>query len=470
MIRDRALPYGVLALCILCSGVAQAADARAPATYARVKAYLDSVKAIDTHSHLRGPDYFAEAASKGRGFTLANLWTGSYLSWIAPVPGWQPGTPFETWWQRAQTVFDDVRATSSYRYMLPAFRDLYGVDFDTLTAQGAQQLNDRVVANNRNRQWVSEVVTRRANIERMLVDANWARLRWQCDYPFTAVVVNVNTLVRGTHPDQYRNSPQGGRWDSPYIFAQQRGIRVQTFDDYLKLVETILTTGKQKGGVCLKTTLAYQRTLQFDEVPRARAERAFGKPPEKLSPPEIKDFEDFIVWHLVRLSAKLDLPFQIHTGHARIQGSNPMLLADLIQANPKTKFVLLHGGYPWVGETCMIAMKYRNVWIDSVWLPTLNFTMARRAYQEWLDGFPSDRIMWGSDVQHAEGVYGATQFTRQCLAEALAEKIDRGELREDHALRIGRQILRENALRLFPSLAPAGLPDKPPASSGRGPG
>lgn len=54
---------------------------------------------------------------------------------------------------------------------------------------------------------------------------------------------------------------------------------------------------------------------------------------------------------VVELSAKPDLPFQIHTGHARIQGSNPMLLVDLIAANPNTKFILFHGGHPWIGET-----------------------------------------------------------------------------------------------------------------------
>ena len=130
-------------------------------------------------------------------------------------------------------------------------------------------------------------------------------------------------------------------------------------------------------------------------------------------------------WQIVKLSAKHDLPFQIHTGQARIQGSNPMLLVDLIQANPQTKFILFHGGYPWIGETAVIGMKYRNVWIDSCWLPTLSYTMAKRAYQEWLESMPSDRIMWGADTVQAEGIYGATEFTRQCLAEALAEKVDR---------------------------------------------
>ena len=101
---------------------------------------------------------------------------------------------------------------------------------------------------------------------------------------------------------------------------------------------------------------------------------------------------------------------------------------------------------------CARDVKFRNVWVDSVWLPQISDTMARRAYQEWLDVMPSSRIMWGSDVQIPEGVYGAADLTRQCLAEALAERIARGDLRHEDAQRIGRQILRENALRLFPSL------------------
>ena len=92
------------------------------------------------------------------------------------------------------------------------------------------------------------------------------------------------------------------------------------------------------------------------------------------------------------------------------------------------------------------------MWIDSVWLPTISYTMGKRAYQEWLEVMGSNRILWGADASHAEGIYAATEFTRRCLAEALAEKVERGELREEHARRIGTQIMRDNALELFPSL------------------
>src|SRR5262249_33935297 len=185
---------------------------------------------------------------------------------------------------------------------------------------------------------------------------------------------------------------------------------------------------------------------------RDQAVAVFGKRRSELTAEQVKAFEDFIFWRLVELSAKHELPFQIHTGQARIQGSNPMLLVDLIEANPRTKFILFHGGYPWGGGSGVIAMKYRHVWLDSCWLPTLSYSMAKRAYQEWLEAVPSNKIMWGADCTHAEGIYGATEFTRRCLAEALAEKVDGGELSETIAERIGRQIMRDNALELFPQL------------------
>lgn len=441
----------LLACCLAFTPAAtRAQNTRETPTYQRMKHALDAIPAIDTHDHLwpfdRLPGYVE--TEHGRGMNLASLWRNSYYTWYNPLTPWQPGMRFDDWWSQAKDDFDDARATSFYRYQLSAFRDLYGVDFETITDEQARVLNDRIFENYRDPTWLYHVVTERANIELMFNDPYWGRLDFRTDYPFSVFVLNVTTLVRGFHPSEHSS-----RFDSPYRFAEERGIEVASLDDYLALLDRIFHEAKDKGAVCLKTTLAYQRTLDFEDVPRARAERVFGKPAKELSSEEIKAFEDFIMWRLVELSAKHDLPFQIHTGQARVQGSNPMLLVDLIAANPKTKFILFHGGFPWVGETGVIVMRHSDhVWIDSVWLPTLSYTTAKRAFHEWLEVMPSSRILWGADCNHAEGIYGATQFTRRCLAEVLAEKIDRGDLREEHALRIGKQILRDNALELFPQL------------------
>ena len=48
----------------------------------------------------------------------------------------------------------------------------------------------------------------------------------------------------------------------------------ETLDEYLKVLDRLFLEAKDKGAVCLKSTLAYQRTLQFDRVPPERAEPA----------------------------------------------------------------------------------------------------------------------------------------------------------------------------------------------------
>lgn len=437
----------------LLSPTARAQNTRATETYRQMKAYLDSVPAIDTHSHVLPFDQLTGLAEtkRGPGMNLAALWRHSYYAWTNPLAPWKPGMAFDEWWADAADDFVNARATSFYQYMLPAFTDLYGLDFSTITSEEAAELDRRIFENYKDRRWLYHVVTERANIELIVNDPYWARLEEVPDYPFCATVFNVTSLVQAFDRNNYTNPS-----DDPYLFADRNQINVDSLDDYLALLNALFEERKNAGAVCLKTTLAYQRSLRFRNVSRKRAEKAFGRRRENLTAREIRDFEDFIMWRLVELAAAHDLPFQIHTGQARIQDSDPMFLVDLIEANPKTKFILFHGGFPWVAETGAIAMwarqRHGNVWIDSCWLPTLSYSMAKRAYNEWLEMIPSDQIMWGSDVAHAEGVYAASQFTRRCLAEVLAEKVNRGDLCGDDARRIGRQILRDNALTLFPSL------------------
>ncbi len=446
--------FAVVVLSLWLPTTANAQGTRSTETYKRIKAGIDAIPSIDTHDHLwpfeRLPALTETKA--GKVVNLAGLWRNSYLPGYNAISPWKPEDDFDSWWGRARHNFDNVRSASFYRYQLPAFQDLYGVDFDRITDAQAKQLNEKIVANYKDPKWIYEVVTERANIELMFNDTYWACHDFTQSYPWEVVVFNVTRLVRGFHPAEFEvRGPWGG--DDPYAFAKKHGLAVDTLDDYLAVLDRLFLEAKDKGIVNLKCTLAYMRTLRFENVAKDKAEAAFGKRQAQLTPEQIKDFEDFIMWRLCELSAKYELPFQIHTGQARIQGSNPMNLVDLIEANPKTKFILFHGGFPWVGEMGVIVQKHGyHVWADSVWLPELSYATAKRAFHEWLDAFPSNRIMWGADCNNAEGIYGATEFHRRCIAEVLAEKVMAGDLVEEHALAIGRQNMRDNALELFPQL------------------
>ena len=417
--------------------------------YLRLKAKLDKIRAIDTHDHLRAFNKIPDRVEtpEGRGINLYSIWAHSYLTRTTKITPWPANGQFDTWWKHAQHNFDDARATSFYRYLLPAFRDLYGVDFDAITKHQANDLNRRIFENYKNDRWLIDVIVERANIELMFIDPYWNRLQFARDYKFSVPVLNVTTLLSASHPAR---TPS--RRDSPFVYAERNNMSIDTFDEFLVVIERIFQDALAADAICLKSTQAYLRSLRYVKTPKNVAAATFGRRPEDVSAEEQKQFEDFMFWYICSLSARYQLPFQVHTGDARVQGSSPMLLVNVIEQNPDTKFILFHGGYPWVGETGAIAMKHSNVWIDSCWLPTLSYTMAKRAYQEWLDAVPSDRIMWGADTVDAEGIYGATETTRRCLAEALAEKVERGELSESVANQIGQQILRDNALKLFPRL------------------
>ena len=137
-------------------GVLAADDVKKTETYRRIRTALDAVPAIDTHDHLRPFDDIPDRdlTDRGRGMTLHSILAGSYYTWINPLSAWPEGKPFDDWWKVAKHDFDDARATSFYRYLLPAFRDLYGVDFDTITDEQARELNDRIFDNYKDDKWL----------------------------------------------------------------------------------------------------------------------------------------------------------------------------------------------------------------------------------------------------------------------------------------------------------------------------
>src|SRR5437867_5286391 len=94
-----------------------AVNTRETATYRRIKAYLDSIPAIDTHDHLwpfdRLPGYVETEG--GQGMTLAGVWQSSYYKWINRLTPWKPRSPFKEWWAEARHDFANARATSFYR-------------------------------------------------------------------------------------------------------------------------------------------------------------------------------------------------------------------------------------------------------------------------------------------------------------------------------------------------------------------
>ena len=110
------------------------------------------------------------------------------------------------------------------------------------------------------------------------------------------------------------------------------------------------------------------------------------------------------MWRLVELSAGMTCRSRF-TPVTGIQGSNPMNLVDLI-ADPRPSSSCSTGVSVGRRDGRDLDAPWFHVWLDSVWMPTLSYTTAKRAFHEWLDVMPSDRIMWGASTNHAKEIYG----------------------------------------------------------------
>jgi uncharacterized protein len=106
--------------------------------------------------------------------------------------------------------------------------------------------------------------------------------------------------------------------------------------------------------------------------------------------------------------------------------ANPLLLNPLIEAHRQTQFVLLHGGYPFIGELGTLAKNHPNVYLECGWLAYIAPSVYRRALGEWLDSVPLTKLLaFGADCQCVEQSYGALLLMRRLLAQTLAAKIER---------------------------------------------
>jgi predicted TIM-barrel fold metal-dependent hydrolase len=235
--------------------------------------------------------------------------------------------------------------------------------------------------------------------------------------------------------------------------AHLAGGQAWTLGEYLQALESFVQRAKARGAAGLKSLLAYRRSLAHGRPERETAAKLYQRC--DLTPPEQAVLEDFMVHAAARLAGEYGLPFQIHVGYGSWQSNiteqaNPLLLNPLIEAHRQTKFVLLHGGYPFIGEMATLAKNHPNVYIEAGWLAYIAPAAYRRAMAEWLDAVPASKILaFSADCLHVEQTYGALLLARRLLAQCLAEKADEAGWDLSLCLEVARWLMYSNAAELY---------------------
>ncbi|MBN1459842.1 MAG: amidohydrolase family protein, partial [Armatimonadetes bacterium] len=182
---------------------------------------------------------------------------------------------------------------------------------------------------------------------------------------------------------------------------------------------------QRKGAVAIKSALAYERDIEVQPVTYDEAAALFDS--ATSDPTEQKRFGDFVLNLLAQKASEYDLVFQIHAGLALQATSQPGRLMWLLDNNPDTTFDLFHAGYPWLDDVLAMASERSNLLVDTCWLPIISPSAAVRFYSEFPEvAYRQDAILWGGDNWHAEETYGAVLTFKDCLAKAVADKVEGG--------------------------------------------
>jgi predicted TIM-barrel fold metal-dependent hydrolase len=238
-----------------------------------------------------------------------------------------------------------------------------------------------------------------------------------------------------------------------------------TLDDYVKTVVNP-TLAKMRAGsaVGIKFEAAYLRPLDFDDPDAAAAQRVYARYSRGGVPShaEYKALQDYLFRAIAREAGRQKLAVQIHVletfgGFYSARGSAPHLLESAFNDSTLrgTKFVIVHGGWPLVGETQGLLAK-PNVYADiSMMDDILSPTVLAGVLRQWLGEYP-EKVLFGTDAfdggieQGWEQVaWVASNTARRALGIALTGMMRDGEITRDRAQGLARMVLRENAAAVY---------------------
>lgn len=410
------------------------------------------IKVINTHEHQRWPGEIGELDYRFQHLVNASYLMADIASAGGRWMGWEDldRMSLDQWWDINGQALDYTRTTSYYTHFVKGFRKLYGFEDPYFTASNAGKLSDLIRERYGDyRSWFDEAF-HRAGFELMFLDQYWAPFNTDVAKDYFALVFNINLLVMqaGARP-----GPGG---EAPEIFrrAAEDGMEISTLDDYLEYCDTLLRRNLECNVVCLKNSMAYSRSLFYEDVSHAQANELFEKISGSLTAQEAKRIQDFVFHWIIRKSIEYDLPIQIHTGYLAgngntLENGRPVRLNNLFLKYPEAKFVLFHGGYPWTGEFAALGKMFPNVYLDLVWLPQISREEAVHALDEMFDAVPYNKFFWGGDCHFIEESAGSLEYGREVVAEVLAKRVERGVLTMDVAGEILQRIFRENAIEVF---------------------
>jgi len=407
--------------------------------------YINAIRAIDNHAHPMRPVPAGAAAD--------TEFDALPLDGIPPFDLPHRLKPDDPIWRQAQAALYHVPATltgdayhTSLKAAVTAAQKSKGQQFP---AWALDQAGIDVMMSNR-----------------IVMGAGLPASRFKWISFVDALMLPLDTRAEAARtPDTRPLYPREARLLQRYL----RDVNVKslpgTLDDYVRtVVNPTLAREKANGAAGIKFEAAYLRPLDFDDPDTAMAQRVYAKYVRGGVPShaEYKALEDYLFRAIAREAGRQHLPIQIHVletfgGFYSPRGAAPHLLEPAFNDSTLrgTKFIIVHGGWPLIGETSGEISK-PNVYADiSMMDIILSPTELAGVLRQWLGEWP-DKVLFGTDAFDGGVEQGWEQVAwvgsttaRKALAIALTGMLRDNEISRDRAQQLARMVLHDNAAAVY---------------------
>lgn len=415
---------------------------------------IEELPVIDCHEHILGPKKELTRrepiASLIQGYVQSDLLSAGIsqkeleLLCNNDIETEEKWKIFEKFWKR-------IEFTAYARVTKLIMRDIYGED--EISLDSILRIRDKVLLPTKENY---DLLFEKANIKVILSDTLWDL---QTLEKFIEGKLDYYEKIRFLF-----SLPQFHRNVRSFDFVQSVGAlldrHIISLEDYLEVVYELLKKAKERGIVGIKDQSAYERSLDYEIVPRYEAERLFNKilsdPRNYLGWPEAKPLDDFLFHQFMRFAIELNLPVQIHTGHMagirnRIEKTNAVLLSSILELYRNLKFDLFHGNWPYIGEILFLAKNYPNVYIDLCWVNIIDPIYSEELYSRTILTIPHIKIngFGGDYFDVPEYIVSHLKICRENIARALVKLIRMGWIDENSSIEIAEDWLFNNPRTLF---------------------
>ena len=338
-------------------------------------------------------------------------------------------TPVSVWWPKIKPFYEASKHTSYARALRITARDVFGID----------DLNDRTIA-----EFAAKVTADNAPgvYRRTLQERCKARFSITCvdraDFPDDPGLRGITTLVKcfGT----------GNGYVRPY--AERAGRAVKSLEDLAEIAQSMLRAELAKGAVGFKTSAA-----SFGAPDAAKAAEEFRRELDaghKIG--ELPALRDWLFDKCLDVARDADVPVAVHTGYwGDFRTLDPKFLLGFAARRSDVRFDLFHLGVPFWREAALIGKTLPNVTLNLCWCPIVSQVTTGRMLDELIDLVPANKVIaFGGDYRVCvQKAWGHLVMARECVASALARRVDAGDFDRDEALRLAKLWFCDNPARIY---------------------